>query len=57
MSGGTATLEMAADLNFCADAFNPCDPGVARALAFNLSGDLDGDTNSKSGESVGSLSK
>lgn len=50
-------MEMAADLNFCADAFNPCDPGVARALAFNLSGDLNGDTNSKSGESVGSLSK
>ena len=57
MSGGTATLEIAADLNFCADAFDPCDPGFDRALVFNLRGDLDGDTDSKSGESVGSLSK
>jgi hypothetical protein len=54
LSGGTATLEIAADLNFCADAF---DPGSDRALVFNLRGDLNGDTDSKSGESVGSLSK
>jgi hypothetical protein len=57
LSGGTATLEIAADLNFCADAFDPCDPGFDRALVFNLRGDLNGDTDSKSGESVGSLSK